>query len=110
MSEYRSNIKEGRHRAARVKKDMRNETANVVIDARGTVAVERVSKVKAKKVYDNGGRVIVMPCNFNIQSPWSPLIVLTGDGSSFESVINATEYYNCNNEAGKYLKYYLETV
>lgn len=89
---------------------MRKEKANIVIDARGYIAVERVSKATAKKVFDNSGRVIVTPCNFNIHSPWCPLIVLTGDGSSFEDVINLTSYYNCNNTAGKYLKYYIETV
>ena len=89
-------------------KDMKNETASVVIGSRGTIEVTRVTKTAARKVFDNGGRVLVTTSNMNIQSPWCPVIVLNGDGSDFETIVNATHYYNCSNEAGKYLKYYIE--
>lgn len=89
---------------------MRKEKANVVIDARGTIEVTRVTKPVARKVFDQGGRVLVTTSNMNIQSLWCPLIVLNGEGSDFEETVNATRYYNCNNEAGKYLKYFIEIV
>lgn len=78
--------------------------------------LQRVSKTHAKKlVLKDGARVFAKPCNFNPQSPFCIMYIidsekLTDFNCSFDSLVNEIEYYNCNNETGKYLSYYIESL
>lgn len=75
----------------------------------------RVSKNLARKAFNSGSCVLIAPvnvnpnfwhgslvhyCNYDYNCDFEP-------SKQFERVCNSIIYYNCNNELGKYLKYYL---
>ena len=68
---------------------------------------ERVTKARARKVYDSGGRVAVSP----VLARWGvwvePYIISNGTGGPFDLTISAVEFYNCGAELGRYLAYYI---
>ena len=79
----------------------------------------RINAKKAKEIYThpkkyNGVTLYMLPVTAN---PDSPLIngffELTMDFDSMDAIdnnsyVNEVIYYNCNNELGNYLKYYIE--
>ena len=79
----------------------------------------RINAKRAKEIYThpkkyNGVTLYMLPVNAN---PDSPLIngffELTMDFDSMDAIdnnryVNEVIYYNCNNELGNYLKYYIE--
>lgn len=80
----------------------------------------RVSKAVAKKAYINGFVIALCPCKLRAGSPWNPELIIdretrgcmTDDTSAenyFEKLLNAFEYYNLNNETGKYTAFFIES-
>lgn len=83
---------------------------------------KKLVRINAKKAYNilnhpetfNGVTLYMLPVNAN---PDSPLIdgffELTMDFNNMDSIdnnryVNEIIYYNCNNELGNYLKFYIE--
>ena len=75
----------------------------------------KINKVQARKRFLNGeGENIVMyACKMRVPNVWTngcamnpydePLTVET-----FNNIVNSFEYYNCNNEVGKYASFYIK--
>ena len=75
--------------------------------------VERISKIKAAELYNNGFDVLFIPCKLNPENNFYNLGIwqnqfLDGQYNSFEKLLNAFEYYNCTNETGKYTAFYIK--
>lgn len=85
----------------------------------------RVNKTVARKTYNAGKPIYMLPCKTRLDNMWiCPVKAisdqLTNIGTSngydnviarnreFETVVNCFEYYNCNNELGRYTAFYLE--
>lgn len=72
----------------------------------------RISKAMARKLFNNGTPVYILPCKVRLDNAWfKPAMINRNnlDNESFEKIVNAFEYYNCNyNELGKYASYYLK--
>lgn len=71
----------------------------------------RISKPEAKKRYERGEEVYALPCKLNPEGMYFNPIGLQIDeenGATFDGVVNAATYYNCNYETGYYLAFYKE--
>ena len=75
----------------------------------------RVNRVVARKAFNSGSCVLITPVNANVNF-WHGSLVhycninyddIFGVADQFERVCNMIEYYNCNCELGRYLKYFL---
>lgn len=72
----------------------------------------KVTKALAKKMYDEGSEVMVIPSKIrpnSILANWTskPQNDSTAD---FEKLCNAVFYYNCSPETGMTLAYYVKEV
>lgn len=73
--------------------------------------LERVTKAKAKQLYNNGFSVLFIPCELNPENNFYNLgiwenIFLQGQYNSFEELENAFTFYNCNAETGIHFNFY----
>ena len=72
---------------------------------------ERITKTRARKIYDGGGMVYIIPKNCYPSGVWiSAAPLQNGGGRSFDDSINEYIFYNCNNYLGKYPAFYKRTV
>ena len=63
------------------------------------------NKAQDKKEID----FFALPCKANIKSPWIEFFnTQVVDFKEFENFMNGCSYYNCNNEMGNYLHYYIK--
>lgn len=75
----------------------------------------RISKRRARALYDAGHTITVAPVNMRLNNVWCTYIRIGRKlkfslGDSFDSLVNDYEYYNCNsNEVGRYPAYYVES-
>lgn len=70
---------------------------------------KKVTKTTAKKLFEAGKNIYLIPCKACINSYWfSPYRVNKDCENTFQSIVNSFEYYNCNNELGKYTAFYVE--
>ena len=70
---------------------------------------KRISKRTAKKLYEMGEPVLFCPVNLIPGGVWGNGCIITKqEGRTFEQVLNAFEFYNCNNETGKYTAFYIK--
>lgn len=84
----------------------------------------KVNKIKARKLFNNGVKLKLLPCKINQcvlygNNPWMrPFevslelsvvkhLIDDGKGDIFDFVVRHYEYYNCNNEVGKYTSFYV---
>lgn len=69
----------------------------------------QVTRMKAERLYNEGNVIYMLPCNTNPYSIWMDLcaveLSVSGD---FAKAVNAFEYYNCNNEAGRYACFFIK--
>ena len=73
------------------------------------VVLSRVSKLKAKRLFQEGVTIYLYPCRAQASSIWlSPLRINAEYSPSFDAIVNHYEYYNCNNELGRYAKFFIE--
>ena len=70
---------------------------------------ERITRKKAQAAYNNGATVLFCPVNLRPGTPWHVGAAIEKDrtGESFEIMVNAFEYYNCNSEDGRYSAFYV---
>ncbi len=85
--------------------------------------IVRVSKSMARRLYNAGKAIYLLPCKVRFENMWIKPVravpdELTTIGTStgfdtvvarnkeFETVVNCFEYYNCNNELGRYTAFY----
>ena len=81
----------------------------------------RINAKKAKEIYThpkkyNGVTLYMLPINADPESPWiNGFFELEMDFYSMDAIdnsnyINELIYYNCGDELGEYLKYYINEV
>lgn len=75
--------------------------------------LKRINKTLAWRLYDAGYDVYACPCKMNPESHFWPVGVWGnkkkgGDFRDFITFWNCFTYYNCNNETGYYLSYYIK--
>lgn len=80
----------------------------------------QITKRTAKKLYCEGKTIIATPANIRPFNPWGLYCELSQDNfhkevidemgadKHFNSLCNSAIYYNCNNETGRYLRFYAE--
>ena len=74
-----------------------------------TNGYRRITKHAAERLYNAGLPVLYCPVKMRPGGMWGIGCVITKDeGRTFEQVLNAFEYYNCNNETGKYTAFYIK--
>ena len=76
--------------------------------------IKRISRTVAKKEYEAGRDVLFIPCNMNPCSNWGLGIwqnkKYDGQYDNFNKLYNFYQWYNCNNETGKYISFYIKTA
>ena len=72
----------------------------------------RINKPEARKLYNLGRPIVVLPCKANPNSPWfSNSTVSKESGRDFNTLVNEFTYYNCNTaELGRRPAFYVVTV
>lgn len=76
------------------------------------VQVKQVNKTVAKRLYNAGHEIHLLPCRVNINTSWGLLYTTNAkecDNVPFDSMVNAYTNYNCNTQLGKYPHYYAAT-
>lgn len=76
---------------------------------------KRVNKSTARKMYNKGCNILLLPCNVNDSAvqgthPWIKAVSIsscTEDMNKFDRTVNEFEYYNCNAELGYYAHYFV---
>ena len=75
--------------------------------------MKRISKAAARRLWNNGENFIIVPCKCSpcgLGSLYTETDLTTEqrDGVDFDKFVNSFEFYNCNNEMGKYSAFYKE--
>ncbi len=73
--------------------------------------VEKITKQRAKRLYEDGEEVYLQPSNMPFDSMWMrPLNIsfYTCEGADFDFILNEFRYYNCDNVRGKYIHFYIK--
>ena len=70
----------------------------------------KINKTTARKVFNAGKRVFVLPCKCKVENLWGigSLMEKSETIPDFDEFINRYETYNCNNELGKRCAYYAD--
>ena len=73
---------------------------------------KRISKKQARKLFDDGRTIIVVPCKCRLFTGWNLECIIDGynveePDRTFDKIINMFIYYNCNNELGYYPAFYI---
>jgi hypothetical protein len=69
---------------------------------------KRVSKKTARRVYNEGGVVMIVAHRLNPWSIFQPAITILQDEHTFDWWVNDYQWYNCNYETGYYCAYYIK--
>jgi len=71
--------------------------------------MKRIKKPEAKKLFNKGRVIYLVPARANLRSPWiNPMPISKKRGGSFDKNVNNFEYYNCHAPFGKYAWYYIK--
>ena len=72
----------------------------------------KITKALAKKMYDNGEEIMVIPSRIRPNSMLASWITKPADDptADFEKLCNAVFYYNCSPETGMSLTYYAKEL
>lgn len=77
--------------------------------------MRRINKRVARKLFEQGVVITVLPCKANPRSPWwhgldwdKNYLISIGEEPDFDKLYNAFVYYNCNYETGYYPAFYVE--
>ena len=73
----------------------------------------KVSKPIARKMYNSGLTVNLLPCKVSTCSVWiRPFAINKAESENlenqFDRTVNAFQYYNCNAETGYYSSFYVD--
>lgn len=78
----------------------------------GIGKITRISKQKARKLYEQGEYIRLYPCNLRPDNPYvcgDIININTGDEHiPFDKQVSWFEYYNCSLETGKYPAFYID--
>ena len=68
----------------------------------------RVSKARARRLYDIGTEIYINPCNMSPDSPWGqPMPISNKSERAFDAVVTEYEVYTCaNRKVGLYAAFY----
>ena len=66
--------------------------------------VKQISKRTARKLWDEGREIYFHSSNMRFANMWQPPMPL----STFEQACNKYQYYNCDNERGKYIHFFVK--
>lgn len=76
--------------------------------------MKRIRKDQARKRYNNNEVVFVVPCRIDPYNVWGIGGIIKNDPedpyTTFDTTVNAFEYYNCRNETGRYTAFYIPEV
>lgn len=73
--------------------------------------MKKVSKSKAKHMFVSGQAVYMLPSNVALNNAWISPVEMEADVrsiESFEKCCNNFNYYNCNEELGKNIHFYIQ--
>lgn len=65
----------------------------------------KITKPVARHLYNKGIKILLAPCN--LRPIPCGIYVSNASNRDFDKLINEFEYYNCNNETGRYTAYYV---
>lgn len=72
--------------------------------------MQKINKAAARKLYNNNQPFWIVACNLRPQCG-----ILIGSASfehmadiPFDTMVNSFEYYNCNNDTGRYAAFYTD--
>lgn len=84
---------------------------------------KRVEKRIARKMYEQGKAIYCLPSKMNPYSIWVQPCLMPNEASylgkdvppkewvrTFDQAYNSFSYYNCNEEQGKFVKFYIKEV
>lgn len=76
------------------------------------VVYKRITKKEARKLFDSGNALVVIPCKLAPFTPWHMECIIDGfnkesEDRTFDRIINAFIFYNCNYETGYYPAFYI---
>ena len=73
--------------------------------------MQRISKQKARKLYNSGAEITLIAHKLMYGAPWYPECPIQHDGDvnshDFNTMLNSFIYYNCCYETGYYPHYYI---
>lgn len=78
-----------------------------------TLNYTRINKSKARKLYNLGRPITVLPCKANLSSPWFSNSIVSKESTDkdFDALVNEFTYYNCNtSELGRRPAFYTITI
>lgn len=70
--------------------------------------MKQINKTAARKLYKEGKPFIIVPCNMSPDSMFAIHMKSGWMWRNFDNFYNEFCYYNCNNETGRYPRFYLE--
>jgi len=77
--------------------------------------MKRLYKKEARKAYDEGTVLVMVPCRMYPNSPWGLSFTLNkkereaaGKTEPFDTLVQEFEWYNCNYETGYYAAFYIK--
>ena len=72
----------------------------------------KITKALAKKMYNNGEEVMIIPNKVRVNGPFAMWVTKPEDApaDAFDKLCNAIFYYNCSPETGMNLAYYAKEV
>jgi hypothetical protein len=70
----------------------------------------RINKTKAKRLYDSGVTIHILPAKVRLQNPWiKPFDANKQSGEDFDKLMANYSYYNLNDsQTGTYAAYYID--
>lgn len=76
-----------------------------------TASYTRIHGSTARRLFEAGQIIYLVPCRVNPASPWAcpaGYRKKTGSARTWAELVNSYTYYNCNTETGRYPAYYIE--
>lgn len=69
----------------------------------------KVNKTRARKEFNKGNAVWLLPCKAVLGSMWIvPSMINKNFDSDFDTLVNHYEAMNCSNPTGKYVHFYID--
>lgn len=70
---------------------------------------ERIGRKEAQKIFEEGGKVYLLPSNIRVGNMWiQPCAIDKETDEDFIKTCNHYRYYNCTPETGRKVKFYKE--
>lgn len=73
--------------------------------------VVQINKTKARRLYNERKTIFLQSSNMRFDNVWQSAFALNKKdknyGETFDKICNSYTYYNCDNERGKYIHFYV---